>query len=351
MSVIRVERIGDNRDAEFNNNLDGPITVGFRVRTNDPKDGPFVVLQGIDPTSGMQIPPIWCDYTDPTSATFLSIDEIAACAATINSNCKLVKRTLRQPNRDDANYWEVFCTFIASDPTSLPAEIYWDGERVKIGLQSDLNGKPIRNSAGDPFSNPPEVDGSIHQLVVTKNFIDFDPLWFAHFMGQTEPPSPPPPPPPPPNSPPPPPPPPPSSAPPSTQNVGEQTGGPINDKMWWYYPEGTVRCVNVRNEYVHTIETVTPYHRRTFTFLIDLGGWQLKPLDCGFRAQNPIPLVAGLHLIRDPQTGQPVSAPALLDGMGNDLVTSQSPTAKPYFLEFDVYPKKNFDDLNLPQPF
>jgi len=326
MAVLEVKRVADQRGTSINNITEGTINCTYQVRTDDALDGPFVVLTATDPTSGLQIPPAEANYETP----YVGANEAQALSQQLGDqgDVKLIRREVVQPDSNNPNVHHVRCTWAIGNPLQWPVEVNWDGERIKIGLQSDLEGQAITNSADDPYQNPPEVDGSIHTLTVVKNFETYDPIFFAQFLGQT-------------------------TATGTTgsnpeeddSNLGEQTGGPVNDGEWWDYPKDTVRLVNVRSQFVNGVDVPMHYYRLTFTFLVNFATWTLWLLDQGFREYDDV--LGQYFLARDKTTGMPFSSPVLLDGSGIMLAKGKAPV----FFGYDVYPPKKFDDLGIgPRP-
>ena len=322
MTVLGVKRIGDNRQGDVNNNQDGTTDLVFRVRTSLPADGKAIVMAAVDPlgflvnpATAMSIPPAWAVYGPP----WVSQDEMAAMAATLDgqdvSTCVVVRRQCRQT--DDANTWEVTCTFSSSSPVTLPYKVRFGTQRVKLAVDKDVDGKLLRNSYDDPFANTLELDSAILTLTVERNVGSYSYLNAADWVG----------------------------------DAGDgQAATPVNETTWWDFPAGTVRLVEHSAELVNDIDVPQPYFRESWGFEINLSGWHYKPLDCGFR---------GLNISGDDQdpffgtTGQPRSGPTLLDGHGFELDDPNSPgvpQGTPVFRDFEVYPRLDFSVLGLDQP-
>jgi hypothetical protein len=333
MSVISLDRIGDQRIRQMDNVGQGEVEITFRARTNSPLDGQAVVLAAVNVSSNqgggtLSIPPDWAPYGPP----YVSSQEQAALAASlVGSNntgkCLCLRKSARQTDNDQT--WEVTCTFSASNPLAVPWKVTFHDESLKVGIDADINGNPIRNSFGDPFSNACEVESNLLRMHVVANFATYDPARDSIFVSTPE------------------------SVNPNariTQGLSlagiQNVGGPVNNATWWGFAAGTVRYRPGGTEWVNDLSESVAYFRREYDFVINAAGWTYQPLDCGFRGYD------AQGRLQDPfqgNSGQRRSQPTLLDGNGNQLTVNNKGqyTAEPVYLQFTIYPKLDFSILGL----
>jgi hypothetical protein len=329
MAIVSVDRIGEQRVRNADNLGQGDIDLTFRVRTSTPLDGQSVVLTASGPSnqgaSTLSIPPAWAAYGPP----WVSAQEQGALGASIQAKgakCLCTRRSARQTDNDQT--WQVTCTFSASNPLNVPWKITFQPEQVKQGIDADVIGNLIRNSFGDPFVTAAEVETTLLRMHVVANFATYDPLIDSLFTAAE------------------------SRNPNARQTQGgslqglQNVGGPVNIRTWWGFPVVTVRYRPGATEFINEITEASPYWRREFDFLINPTGWHYRPLDCGFRG------LSSAGVLRDPflgNSGQRRSQPALLDGLGKELATDNKGRyiAAPVFLDFTIYPPKDFAILGL----
>jgi hypothetical protein len=338
MSLISLDRIGEQRIRTVDPVGQGEVEIVFRARTDNPLDGQSVVLGATNVSSNqgqgtLSIPPPWAPYGPP----YVSATEQSAAASLLTGSrgpatggpgaCLCYKRVARQT--DNNQTWEITCTFSAANPLNVPWKITFHDEQVKIGIDADINGLLIRNSFGDPFSNACEVESSLLRMHVVANVPTYDPVADAALVVT------------------------PGANPNARQTQYQPTagvtnvGGPVNIDTWWGFPSGTVRYRPGGTEWVNDLTEVLPYFRREFDFLINAAGWKYQPLDCGYRcfADDGI-------TVRDPIQGtnaQRRSGPSLLDGFGLELPRNLlgQYSVGPVFLEFTIYPAIDFSVLGL----
>ena len=97
----------------------------------------------------------------------------------VHSNPHVVCVDVRaeQTNPDDLTVWTVTANYAGEDdPLAEPADV--DVVRVPYqkALLEDLDGKAVRNSAGDPFEAGLLVDRHRFKLVIQKNILSYNPF-------------------------------------------------------------------------------------------------------------------------------------------------------------------------------
>jgi hypothetical protein len=176
--------------------------------------------------------------------------------------------------------WEVF---------QQPADIAWDPSTSAF--------VPVVNSAGDPFDPPVTRDQLRGILRVAWNSLAFDPAsFFAH-------------------------------------------GNKINADVWNGFPALSIKFSPPNMpQRLYSQFLGQNYYRleAEFAFNPNDGGWNAKPIDCGYRYNDGS---GNLFKIFD-HVGQPISQPALLNGSG--LVLAPTIPRTYFQLEFQVYDSINF---------
>jgi hypothetical protein len=225
---------------------------------------------------------------------------------------------------DEPRWWEVTCTYSndgakfgdaakeqsdkgnkdsdkENNPTSRPPRVTTTWERYVFPAVVDVNGKPIVNSAGEPFDPPNEVEDLrpvISVTVVKEKFNPADALPFA---------------------------------------------GAVNDDNFLGIPPGLARLAGLSattiQEGGRTLQEVT------YEFHVNFLGWELKVLDVGFRQKKDDGTLVEIEVKGD-TTGRvrKLSSPWPLDGKGKAQAAGNAPVV----LSFQVYPKKGFGGLGLP---
>ena len=325
MAVVDVRPVSSGRTGGESNTLKTTYKRVFEVEVNSLLDGPEIVLA---PHGLVDVPelPQQNDIYEPESGVS---DEGAICyeiTATVKPNSYL---------------WEVvalYSTYLerpdiegVSDPLLRPSEIEYDSITVSVPLLYDIYGNPILNSAGDLFDPPLEQDETRGIMRVTRNFADFDPLFYWGFKNT------------------------------------------VNSTEWLGLKKYQVKCKNIRA--TRFFEVGQYWYRVTAEFEIGMRTqedgtippdlvwpegseieeddttsltWIRIVLDRGFREikqspPDPPTLDGVLAPILDPMTKQAITIPGLLDGDGYHLLPGEDPV----WLAFDVLPDKDFNLLNL----
>jgi len=184
------------------------------------------------------------------------------------------------------------------NPLDAPPEISYDFEQIQQMIDTDLDDKPIVNTAGDPFDPKPEIPYGRPLVRITRNEQEFPGAKARDYAGGR---------------------------------------GAINSDAFKGWPPGTVRCRNISG--TDQTEGEFAYCRVTYEFICDAEGWQPRPLNIGLREKKDGEMV----VIKD-KDGQPVSQPVALnkDGTAKEAggpVERAGP--------FKVFPEKPFGALGL----
>ncbi|HUX15813.1 MAG TPA: hypothetical protein VMW52_05025 [Phycisphaerae bacterium] len=185
----------------------------------------------------------------------------------------------------------------STNPLDQPADVSWGFEQISQQVDTDLGGKPLVNSAGEPFDLAPEISFARPVLSISRNEARFDSALAAEFCGGR---------------------------------------GAVNSGSFRGWAKGTVLVRNISAQSQRAGDFA--YDRVTYELLFDSAGWNLQPLNVGYQQ-----LVDGeRQLIRDAQ-GQPLSRPAALNKDG----TAKAPGAVVERLSFKMHPEKSFSRLRL----
>ena len=204
------------------------------------------------------------------------------------------------PDRESPGIWHVTVRYSTckredgqdENPLLQPAEISGSFDSFKRPLWIDANGKPVVNSAGEPFTEPVMVDDSRPVLRIRKNFPSINPgVWMA-------------------------------------------AKDAVNDSPFLGFPAGYLKIRNISWE--TRMWKGMPY----VTVTVDMHaagheGWDpIKVLDRGFTE-----IIDGKRELIKDKNGHPVSQAQMLNGQGR--------VGGPYFLTFSAYRKINFYGLGL----
>lgn len=203
-----------------------------------------------------------------------------------------------ETSHPDGTYWIATASYGPweyrnENPTLNPTEVELDFVEFNQVAAYDADGHAIRNSAGDPFTDPPvEREHCRAILTVTKNEYVYS-LGFAGTYA-------------------------------NTVNDADFTVGDI------IFPARTMLAKPIRGTRQFA-PLIGWYWRNTYQFHLNLiDTFTAKILDRGFRK-------ASGKLILGPDN-HPPTEPALLDGSGNPLAIGGTPV----FLEFGIYPERDF---------
>lgn len=203
--------------------------------------------------------------------------------------------------------WEVTAFWsteweLAQVPTDDPAIIEWDSEQFQKVAVFDRNGRAILNSAGDFFDPPIMMDDSRRLCMIQKN-LAVVPSWILSYKDAI--------------------------------NIAGFTVDGLSVAAETAKVQA-VRVGSIQSRNGTTFRTVS------LTLCIDEDGWDLSPLDQGFRQ---IGYDGSLENIRNPGDNERPSSPVPLDGAGR-VLANPSPLNAVY-IPADVYKLKDFTVLPL----
>lgn len=188
-------------------------------------------------------------------------------------------------------------------PQNDPISITWSTEQYQIVATKDRNGKPILNSAGDYFSDPPPMMDVSRRIVTIEKNMMFVPSWILE-----------------------------------TQDCVNSANF-LLDGIVIGAGKAKIQRVSVGPK---EQRNSAPFRRVTIEIHLQKNGWDLEPLDAGFRkrdAENK------LVKITSDGDGTDVTTPVLLDGTGDVLVDPTPDNA--VYGSFNVYSTFNFALLPL----
>lgn len=203
--------------------------------------------------------------------------------------------------------WEATATWsteyvLATDPTNDDAIIEWQTEQFQRPCVFDRDGDAVVNSAGDPFDPPVMMDDSRRVIVITKN-LSVVPSYILTYQDAVN---------------------------ISSFSVDGITVGAGLAK---------VQQVNVGGR---QNRNGTDFRTVTIIIHVEKGGWDLSPLDAGFRVLGPSN--TRQNILNDGDNERP-TAPVPLDGAGG-LLFNPGPTNGVYIPVFP-YELKDFSALPL----
>lgn len=190
-------------------------------------------------------------------------------------------------------------------PLDRSPVIAWQTRRYEECRTIDIKGKPLVNSAGDPFDPPMRVQRRILCCTIKRNEAAFDSYWMGYYTGR------------------------------------------VNDRAWNDFRTGEVLIDEISA--VEQYEKQVPYWEVTYRLEVNRDLWvPTKAADMGHRVWQ---LVAGQWVLKTATDdyANPVSRPVLLDGAGMQLQVGRGGAGEePVALHFTFYESANFAALDLP---
>jgi len=184
------------------------------------------------------------------------------------------------------------------NPLDMPPEVHWGFEQIMQQVDTDLDGNPIVNAAGDPFDPLHEISYARPVLSVTRNEQTFPIALARAYAGGR---------------------------------------GAVNSDGFRGWPPKTAKCRNISGDDQRAGDIA--YCRVTYEIAFDADGWQPKFLDVGFREKKN----GEMQEILD-ENGQPVSQPVALNADG----TATAAGGKVRRTEpFKLHPELSFSALGL----
>jgi hypothetical protein len=161
VTVIYLNEIGrGRRRGEIGTSYVSGYSRFFTATTNTPFDGADEVIAG---SYFLGLPPRGAPYTQPQTGF---VDAAALC----------IKIAASQQQEDDEQKWTIECQYSSEyqppienfNPNADSPLFRWGSEKIAQGMQTDLNGIPVVNSAGDPFETQSD-EYVVKTLTMTRN--------------------------------------------------------------------------------------------------------------------------------------------------------------------------------------
>lgn len=190
----------------------------------------------------------------------------------------------------------------AQDPFAMDPQYSWTSTSNSENVDSDAEGKPIINSAGDTYSDPIQEDYYDIILTYSDNQSSYDPVAARKYQGS------------------------------------------VNVDVFLGFPVKTVKCT----KYTATRQRIADvyYWQREMEFVMRYDpnnalatGWLRRLMDKGFNKKN----ASGVREVIKDSNGEAMSEPSLLNGEGG-LLTD---TANPVFMTYNTKSSNRFADLSV----
>ena len=292
MSIVSVTELKDEgtREAHWALMSGRSYQRKFRVQTDGFNNGPNMVLKGFGTQYG--------DYYTPSYAAA----EADNYAYADSLDC--------EAEGDDGMWWIITVHYGwydanmaggggAQNPLLMPIDVSWGLRDHEIVLDTDVNGLPVINTAGDPYDPPIVIDDPRLVMTIVRNEAAFNVAWVLAYRNAV--------------------------------NADSFAGFPplackvlnISSKSQWHQDAGWYYQTTYEFEF---LTAQIDYDSQT--------GYRKNVVSQGFRA---ISSVTGkpYHITLK---GVPVNAPMLLDKNGY----LQGVNAAPYFQVFQAYPELPF---------
>lgn len=184
------------------------------------------------------------------------------------------------------------------DPTERPIKVSWSFSRFERPVVLDQDGKPVLNSAGDPFDPPLTVPDSWPLLTIVRNERTFDSLLAYNFNEA------------------------------------------VNLDPFWGVDPGIVKVLDINGELAKD-QDIGWYYVVTYQFEFNPDGWQPSVPDLGYRELDASGKPTDITV-----DGTPVGKPVRLNGKGKYLDKADT-TGPTKYLDFRVFKEREFAGLNL----
>lgn len=271
------------------------FTTVYQVQTDDKNDGPITARDA----AGV---PAWL-------STFTYGNDADVGAVLYDKRAKLMNA------EESYKFWDVTCRYgtgsiadtgresdqFVDNPIDLATR--WSGTYIQMQrpYDQDNSDNAIKNSAGDPFVDPPAVgDDSRMGITVLKNFSALNlSLWSTY-------------------------------------------PDAVNNAVWWGLGVRTIKVQRIA--WTEEFYEGVPYYPVTFEFHIKFDTWDFELLNAGYRQKT-----AGgkAERILD-ERGLPVSHPWPLTAGGAALTQAQIDSDSETYETFRVYSELDFSLLGLP---
>lgn len=280
---MTVTLLGEDASARTGKNSLGVRTYTrvFKLETSLTSEGPYAV------GSAAGLPLIGSVHNE---------DPSAYCVELTPTNSNPWKGWIVTAEYSSAREW-------SENPLVEPVQITWATEQYQVVAAKDRNGKPILNSAGDYFSDPPPMRDVSRRIVTIEKNMARVPGWILDTQDAV-------------NS--------------GTFTIDGVSVGAGKAKI----QRVTIGPKETRNG--------TLFRRLSIEMHLQKNGWDLEILDCGFRKRD-----ADNKLVKIVSEGDSTdtSTPVPLDGTG-DVLNDPTPD-NAVFKSYNVYPLFNFSLLPL----
>lgn len=256
-------------------------TRAFRVETTSQNDGPYAV----GTATGL-----------PLIGTPHNEDSFAYCVS------------LTPANTDPWRGWTVTAEYssaieIFENPHDDTAQITWSTEQYQVVAHKDKDGKAIVNSAGDYFSDPVPMRDECRRIVTIEKNLSTVPAWIL-----------------------------------TSENAVNSESFNL-DGITIAAKRAKIQRVSIGPK---ENRNGTAFRRVSIEIHLQKNGWDLEPLDAGFRELNDD---GKLIAITSPGDSTDVTTPVLLDGAGKRLDDPTPESA--VFGSYEIYPTFDFSALPL----
>ena len=286
------------------------FTVEFDTADN-PLNRPFLARNATDGTT--TVPAMWDShpYDDYLFVKAKDVKTLGACLYEVT--CKYDCQVNSVPGEEQ----------LPLSPLMVPPEISFSSAGSNDPIDTDAEGLPIVNSAGESFDPQVTDDHNDTILRITRNEATYDEVTAAAFRDA------------------------------------------VNNDIFLGFPVGHVKCTSITSDQMRAADLI--YYRVRYEFRIrysevktrdangdvqtQVFGWVLRVRDEGYRELD------GENADGSPkykeitdENGVKISQPHLLDGSGKKLaddVIQNPPLPETCFLKFDVAKKRAFSALSL----
>jgi hypothetical protein len=279
VAVTAIQTIGDapSREAEWRDDQNRSYRQTLRVITDSAADDQYTVVAAVS-----AVYPLYSAHASDSLALL---------------------KTIRPRATEHPRRWEVELEWntdteqeIELSPLNRPPTTRYSTEVVSRAVDEDLAGNAVRNSAGEPFEPPAELE--VPRLVIqvqhNKESVDAPDI-VANYLRRT------------------------------------------NSVSWRGFAAGTVLLREFTAD--EEFEGGVYFFNTNWTFVVEPEGWLLRLLDHGRNY-----LSAGALVPVVDANGSPRADGGLLDGAGGLLAVGGTPV----FREFTVFGEADFNDLALP---
>lgn len=205
---------------------------------------------------------------------------------------------------DDGLKWKVSATYGMIDndnqqdtnPLNEPWDIQTDNTNFTAFTDVSYDGTPMRNAAGDPFSDPVEFDDKRPTLSITRNELNFSPAVAYNYRNA------------------------------------------VNSDPFYGVGPGQCKVSSIKGQKKYYSEGGFWYWTVSYQFEFNPNGFDVSIQNKGFRELkngNPVRILD--------KSGEPVSEPVFLDSSGAVLPQGGQPIAYTY----QIYPRLPFGVFNL----